>query len=83
MCPAQGAQLHFSSAEVWCDHRVGLIRVVGEDLGKADAVDELRLEARRFVNLARWQWVLTGASGKPMAEHEVRLDPGVGAHLIT
>ena len=39
-------------------------------------VDELRLEACRFVNLARWQWVLTEASGKPMAEHEVRLDPG-------
>jgi tetratricopeptide (TPR) repeat protein len=35
----------------------------------------LRLEAREFLDLRRWRWVLTDASGAFVADHEVRLDP--------
>jgi hypothetical protein len=34
----------------------------------------LRLEAVEFVDLTRWQWVLTDDSGVLLAGHEVRLD---------
>jgi tetratricopeptide (TPR) repeat protein len=39
-------------------------------------VGELRLEARDFADLTRWRWVLTGAGGVFLADHEVRLDAG-------
>ena len=35
---------------------------------------ELRLEVREFQDDARWRWVLTGAGGALVADHEVRLD---------
>ena len=37
---------------------------------------ELRLEVLDFEGLARWRWVLTGAGGAFLADHEVRLDAG-------
>jgi tetratricopeptide (TPR) repeat protein len=35
---------------------------------------ELRLEVLEFGDLTRWRWRLTGAGGKFLADHEVRLD---------
>ena len=37
---------------------------------------ELRLEVLEFEDLTRWRWRLTGAGGKFLADHEVRLDEG-------
>ena len=37
---------------------------------------ELRLEVLEFGDLTRWRWRLTGAGGKFLADHEVRLDKG-------
>ena len=37
---------------------------------------ELRLEVLEFGDLTRWRWRLTGAGGKFLADHEVRLDEG-------
>jgi hypothetical protein len=34
----------------------------------------LRLEAREFLDLTRWRWVLTDSRGSLVADHEVRLD---------
>ena len=39
-------------------------------------MSELRLEVREFVDLTRWRWVLSTASGTFLADHEVRLDAG-------
>jgi CHAT domain len=39
-------------------------------------VGEFRLEVREYQDEARWRWVLTGAGGALIADHEVRLDRG-------
>ena len=53
------------------------LRTLGDAAGRgAVRVVELRLEVRDFEDPARWRWVLTGAGGAFLADHEVRLDDG-------